>query len=369
MIAVSDAVRSVLGGSFEYHIQVQSWLGDQLLADDVPVTAGSEDSDRSLAVPERVSFTVPKVDRGFDWTPTTDDHPLAAKGQTLKVSLGVGKGPDGIEFFQRGEFLISDSKEADDGQTIAVTCVGQLALIDEAKFAAPFQPTGTIMSTVRQLLEPAVAVDLGDAPPDRAVPASAVNWDSDRLGALGELLDSWPAVSRMNEGGYLEIHPDTTPTVADAVRTFTNGADDAEFPTVITATGSSTRDGGFNVVVATGQASDGGEVRGLAYVIAGPWAYVVGPANPLPVPFGYSSPLLTTVAQCTAAANTVLARKMREAVLRRFTVIAVPDPTIQLGDPVLITNDYVTGLLCTVESITLPYFATGPMTLEVVSTV
>lgn len=363
MIPVSDAVRAVLGRSFDYRVGVQSWLSGELLAEDVPVAAGGEDADRSLAVPERVTLTVPRRANGVDWTPTADDSPLAAKGQTLKISLGVGVGPDGIEWFQRGEFLILSSVQQGDG-TILVTLAGLLSLIDEAKFIAPFQPTGSIVTTVRALIEPALTADLSAAPDDRDVPVAAVNWDSDRLGALGELLDAWPAVGQMNEGGFFEVVPDVVPAAADAVRSFTNAAGG----TVITATGASSRDGGFNVVVATGQAADGGEVRGNAYVRTGPWAYGAGIANQLPVPFGYSSPLLTTRAQCEAAAQTVLRRKMREAVLRTFIVTAVPDPTIQLGDPVLVTNDYVTGLLCTVETLSLPYLATGPMTLTVVST-
>ena len=136
---------------------------------------------------------------------------------------------------------------------------------------------------------------------------------------------------------------------------------------MVRASGSSTRDGAFNVVVATGNAADGSEVRGQAYVDSGPWAYSGGVANPLPVPFGYASPLLTTQNQCTAAAQTVLNRKMREAILRRFTIVCVPDPTLQLGDCVSITNDDVTDLLCTVEDFTLPY-KPGEMSLTVVST-
>jgi hypothetical protein len=360
MISVSDTARAILdGGTFTYSVQVSSWLGDQLLADDVPIADASEDSDRSLNVPERVTFTVPKSADGFNWTPTADDHPLAAKGQTLKVSLGVSLGPDGVEWFQRGEFLITDSTENDD--SITVEASGLLYLVAESDFIGPFQPSGTIASTLRALIEPALTANLDAAPADRAVPAG-LNWDTDRIGALSSLLDAWPADALMNEQGYLEVMPDVTPTVA--VRSFTN----ARGGTLVTASGSSTRDGGFNVVVATGYATDGGEVRGIAYVTSGPWAYDVGSANPLPVPFGYSSPLLTTAAQCLAAAKTVLRRKMREAVLRTFQVTAVPDPTIQLGDAVSITTDEVTNLLCTVEAIGLPYVP-GTMSLKVVSTV
>lgn len=361
MIAVSDLARAILGGSFTYYIQVQSWSrdGSQLLAADVPVSAGGEETDRSLTVPERVTLTVPKMANGINWTPTEDDSPLAAYN-ALKVNLGVGVGTDGIEWFPRGEFLIAEAEE--DEETIEVTCVGLLTLIDEAKFVSPFQPTGTIVSTLRALVEPAVVVNVDAAPADRAVPAGAVNWDSDRLGAVGELLDAWPAVAMMNEQGFLEVTPDVVWTNADAVRSFTN----ARGGTVISAVGSSTRDGGFNVVVATGTAADGTEIRALAYRTSGPWAYGSGTANPLPVAFGYASPLMTTIPQCQAAANTVLNRKSRQSGQRTFTVTAVPDPTLQAGDPVLITNDYVTDLLCTVESMNLPYFP-GQMTLKVVS--
>lgn len=358
MISVSDLSRAIIdNGSFTYHVQVASWLGEELLAEDIPVTAGGEEVDRTLAVPERVVLTVPKRDRGYSWMPDSETHPLAAAGQILKVSLGVGRGPDGIEWFQRGEFVLFSSEA--DGDSVRVTAAGLLYLVQEAGFVTPFQPSGTIAGTLRALIEPALSADLDEAPDDRAVP-SAINWDS-RLGAVNELLDAWPAAARVNELGYLEVTEDITPT--EPVRAFTNGAGG----TVIRAAGSSTREGGFNIVVATGAAADGGEVRGEATVDSGPWTYGGGLANPLPVPFGYASPLLTTTAECTAAARTVLARKMREATLRRFTITCTPDPTIQDGDPVAITTDQVTDLLCTVEALQLPYFP-GEMTLTVVST-
>jgi hypothetical protein len=244
---------------------------------------------------------------------------------------------------------------------VAVTCAGLLALIDEAKFAAPFQPAGNITTTVRALLEPAVTVDLDAAPADRAVPTSAVNWDSDRLAALLELLDAWPADIRMNPQGYAEVIPDVAPTVA--VRSFT---EDPATGTIITAAGNSSRDGGFNIVVATGYAADGAEVRGIATVESGPWAYGTGPANPLPVPYTYASPLLTSNGAAHNAAATILRRKMRQAVLRRFEITAPPDPTLQPGDPVELTTGDVAGLLCTVESMVLPYGADA-MTVKAVA--
>lgn len=358
MITVSQAARAAIeDGTFTYHISVQSWLGDDLLADDVPVVDGSEDGDRSLAVPERVVLTVPRKADGFTWAPDSDTHPLAAAGQVLKVSLGIEQGADGVEWFQRGEFVILSTEE--DSDTVRVTAAGLLYLISEAGFVSPFQPAGTIGGTVRALVEPAVHVDLDNAPADRSVP-SAVNYDQSRLDALYEVLDAWTAVPFMNEQGYLEVRADETPD--EAVRWFSNGAGG----TVITALGSSTREGGFNAVVATGTDPNGAEVRGVSYVTTGPWTYGSGPANPLPVPFGYSSPLITTVPQAQSAADTVKARKMRESVLQRFVVTCVPDPAIQLGDPVGLTIDGW-DVLCTVEANQLPYLP-GTQQMTLVST-
>lgn len=349
---------ALASGTFTYDVRVSSWLGGRLLADSVPIDEGTETCDRSLKVPEYVRLTIPKRTGETLWVPDADDHPLNANGQTLKVSLGVGVA-GAMEWFQRGEFLINNLEVTD--KTVTVTAVGLLALIQEAVFVAPFQPSGTIASTVRDLLEPAVSVNLDNAPTDRAVPAG-INWDSDRIQALYDLLDAWPAVPFMNEQGYLAVYDDDIPT--EPYWTFTDGVGG----TVVQAAGQATRDGGFNVVVATGNATDGTEVRGTAYVDTGAWAYPGGTANPLPVPFGYASPLLTTVAQCQAAATTVLRRKMRQSALRRFTVTAVPHPLLQVGDPVWVESvDFPAGALCTVETMGLPY-KPGPMALTVVTT-
>lgn len=363
MITVSARARSILAGSFEYHISVQSWLGDQLLAEQVPVAAGQEETDRGLRVPERVTLTVPKVTGAINWTPTTDTSPLAANGQTLKISLGVGKGPDGIEWFQRGEFLIQETEENDDGLTLAVTAVGLLALIDEAKFVAPFQISSTLVATARALIEPALTMDLTDAPPDRALPTSPVTFDTDRLAGFYALIDTWPAQVRMHEGGYLVVTQAVTPTVADVVRSFTTEPGG----TVISASGKSSRDGAFSAILATGYALDGTEVRAVRYVATGPWAYPTGAANPLPVPYTFTSPVISSQLIAGIMAYVIMGRESRRAALRQYTLTCVPDPTLQVGDVVLVTTSTVTNLLCTVETIALPYFATGPMKIKVVS--
>lgn len=355
MLDYSDALASVLQRSFTYRVRAQSWLGPDLLSDNIPIAGGSEDVDRTLRVPERVTLTIPRQANGYDWTPLPDDHPLAANGQRLHVEYGVDIGLGQIEWLPRGWFVVSDSEAQ--GDAVTVTLTGLLSLIDEARLIGPFQPTGTIVSTLRNLVEPAVTLDVDAALSDRAVPAG-INYSDDRLQAVLDILDAWPADAMVSADGYLSVFPavqSTTPVLA---------LSDGTGGTLITATGSSTRDGAFNVVVAEGTTTDGAQVQGTAYALGGPKGYG-SYFNPLPVPFFYASPLLTTLVQCKAAAATVLARLLRTTT-QAFRVDLVPDPRVQVGDVVTVTTGDYDAVLCNVEALQLPYTPDGgPMTLTV----
>lgn len=354
MIDLSAEALSVLTHSHRRYARAESWLAGRRLADNIPLPSAAEEVDTTLPVPERVTLTVPRTDRGTDWSPTSDDHPLAASGQRLRVQLGIEVGGGRIEWIQRGWYLIQDSGV--DGDAVSVTVVGLTALISEARLVSPYQPTGTFVSTLRGLVEPALTVRVDGSLADRSVP-SGINWDEDRLAGVYELLDAWPATARVTPGGYLQVSPATTPA---SVLDLTDGAGG----TVIRATGSTTRDGVCNVVVARGTASDGGQIQGVAYASSGP-TRAGGPFNPLPVPFYYYSPLLTTVPQCVAAAQSMLARKQREAG-RAYRVEMVPHPGLQDGDVVRLTTDEIRGRLCSVEALTLPWtVADGAQTLTV----
>lgn len=349
MITVSAECASVLAGAgFTYFCRVESWRNGLLLAADVPVDSGGEETDRSLTVPERVSLTVPRVRDGVDWTPTGADSPLAAKGQQLHVKLGVGLSLGRVEWLTRGRFLVYDTEP--DGDALRVTAVGLLELVNEARLISPFQPSSTFAGTLRGLVEPALTVLVDAAITDRSVPSS-INYDEDRLGATHELLDAWPATGYVDPEGYLSVVPAAQSTTP--VMTLTDGVGG----TIITASGGSSREGGANVIVARGQASDGSQVQGTAYVQTGPDAYG-GPYNPLPVPFFFQSPLLTTVQECTKAAQTIRDRRQRQS-NRAFHVEMVPHPGLQIRDTVALTSARLglSGELCSVEVLSLPYAA------------
>ena len=352
MIDITETARSVLGYSHTRHIRVSSWLDGVLLHDDVPVAEdrpAGEEADGSSNVPERVTLTVPRSDRGVLWDPVGDDHPLAANGQRLSIKLGIGLAGARVEWLQRGTFLVWES--VPDGDVVRVTAVNLLTLIREAQLISPYQPTGTLASSLRALVEPALTVAVSASLTDRAVPAG-LTYDEDRIGAVHELLDAWAATGRVDPAGVLQVRPaalDETPVLSLA---------DGVGGTVITARANSSRAGAANLVVARGTASDGRQIQGVAYNTSGPKRYG-GPFSPLPVPEFFFSPLLTITAECDAAALSILERR-RRAAGREFRVEMVPDPTVQLDDVVALTTAEETALPCSVERIdALPYVASA----------
>lgn len=348
MIEMSDAAAEAIQRGYVLHCRGSAWLAGELLAEDIPIDRGDEETDRSLRIPERVTIQVPRLDRGVSWDPTDDiGHPLAAYGQTIRIDLGVDLGRAGIEWLRRGEFLVGSN--AVDGETVNVELVGLLQLVDEARFVSPFQPTGTFASTVRDLVEPALTVEIDGALVDRAVPG-ALNWDEDRLDGLYELLDAWPADAYVRPDGVLYV------TTADATLGASSLTDGAGGTVLRYATGSS-RDGGVSVVVARGQAADGSQVQGVAYDnLAGSPHRINGPFNPLPVPHFFFSPLLTTSAQCRASAQTIL-KRLRRTTSRMLTASLVPNPAMQAGDAIAVTSSTLTAAPTVLEHLRLPYTA------------
>jgi hypothetical protein len=186
-----------------------------------------------------------------------------------------------------------------------------------------------------------------------------MQWDSDRLAAITEVLTAWGAAERVTEDGYLLVEP-----VSDAGSPVLSITDSKATGTVVRWQGATSRDGAFTVVVAQGEDSTGTQIQGVAYDADGtsPYRYG-GPFSPLPVPYVYQSSLLTTVAQCRAAAAAQL-KLLRRQAFRRLGVTMVPHPGLVTGDIVSVTGAGLTNARCAIEALSLPY-SPGEQTLTV----
>lgn len=306
------------------------------------MVSGRWSADASQDVPERLTFQVPEFastpDRpdGFSWVPDGPSHPLAAFGQVVDVDIDVWSSVSaGDELAppssttRLGRFVVQEWRHDDLAGVVDVECVGLLQRVKDARFRLPVTPKagGTFASELRRLTPGGlpVLVDAGLA--DRAIPKSFA-WQEDRLGALYEIADAWPARLRVDQFGQLRVLP---PLGGDpvAVVEFLDG----ERGTVVSAPRAGSRDGVANVVVARSSQTDSparAPLQAVAEVTSGPLA----PASYGEVTFFWSSPLAATQSQLKASADSILARKTRPAVVRRIT--AVPDPRLELDDAVAV---------------------------------
>lgn len=373
MITVSSAASTVLTRrTYRYTCRAAVTYAGQVIADNVPIASGREESDDGLRVPTRVTLTVPRVVDGVDWTPDGPDHPLAPYGQHIHIKLGIDLGPDGTEWLDRGEFLIHSNRLTPEGDAIEVVAVDLLWRVDEAGLIAPFRPTGTYAQTLRNLVEPALTVvwhpDLADDAA-RTVP-SGLNYDEDRMDALLGVLASLNARAQTTPEGYLYVTPlDYYPDGAWVQRwNFTSESGiNQDLANVVQVAGAMTREDIYNAVLVTGQAADGGTVRGLALDNSGGPTSVVGEFNRLVVPYRFFSPLITSAEQAKKAAAGLL-KKRAGLDARRYEMTCVPDPRILLNDQVdyrHLRSTYDEDEIRTVaERLTLPYTAdSGPMLL------
>ena len=317
----ADALASIAS----WRPMVSSWLGSEVLADDIPVIGGRATWTVSQAVPSSLSLTVPvesvEAGRRVSWRPHGPGDALGRFGQSLDVSI-LSEG----SLTRLGRFQI---QEWSGDEEVQVAAAGMLQRVLDDRFLAPTGPRagGTLLSELARLLPDGMTVTVDGALVDRVCPR-AMEWDEDRLEAVYDIVDAWPARLREDSWGNLRVLP-PLPEVPSPVVTFTDG----EGGTLISAPTSDSREGAPNIFVARSSA-DGVEAQAEVAIEDGPMA-ASGPYGRVPTFF--SSPLLLTVEQCWRAARTRMLSSQRQSRIRQ--VSCAPDPRIELDDPV----ELVTG--------------------------
>lgn len=314
---------TLLASAASWGCKVSSWLGATVLADSVPAR-GRAVWARSQKVPESLQLTVPRFsvenDATFDWLPGVEaGAPLARFGQVLDVTVQAG-GVDG----RLGRYLITGWQ--DQGTDLRVTATGLLQTAADDRLTTVTAPRdgGTLRSEFLRLLPPNVQASFSGLV-NRDCPR-AMEWPDDRLEALYEIADAWPARLLSDPWGQVQVLPplgDPVPVV-----TLTDG----EGGTVVSAPPSDTRERSYNRVVARSSAT-GVDVQAIAEVRSGPMS-VSGPYGA--VTKFFTSPLLLTQEQCFSAAQTQLAASVRPS--RTLQVEMAPDPRIEIDDAVAVVT-------------------------------
>ena len=350
----------LLAASHPIRVRAELWRGTDYLGS-APLVGGQLTEKGDQLVEGTLDLDVARIDpkTGASWVPDEPLDPLNIYGQRVRLSYDVGRADGSWLTCGLGWFIVDEWEL--DGDVVTVSALDVMDAVRTARLLAPLAPksSGTFASELRRLIGGRVPVDLSDAPADRAVP-SGMSWDEDRLGAVDELLNAWPARAELDSDGVLVVLPDDLDEQPADVQLVEGSGG-----VIIRRRRAGSREGLANVVVARGdQLADATAPAVVGYAAdltpSSP-TYVEGPMGELVRYF--ASPLLRTTGQANAAARTILRRSLRPANV--IPVELLPDPRIGVNTRVQLVRATGETTEHIVTSAALPLTgAGGAMSIE-----
>lgn len=334
-----DVPAWVIHESHAVRTYVDALYDGSVIAEDIPLDAGTLEVTADSNVPGRLSLSFPSL-----WAPRSVADPLAVYGQRLSIRqvLTVGSEEWTVDL---GQYRIQAWDHA--APSVDVEALSLEQLIADYRFNSPYKrpPGATYAGLLKDLCSGLLPVDTS-AMTDRGTPGGiAEDWEEDRMAAVRALQTAWPCDLRVDEDGVLVASPERTVGTPDVE--WTHGQANA----YVSTGGNALRDETYNGVVARGEKADGTPVAASAVDD--------DPASPTYWygPYGrrqrfYESPLITSRAEALSAAQTVLRRELRRSA--QVTVTAPPDPRIEMLDTARVTLEDGLTLIGLVTDIELP---------------
>lgn len=357
MYAVSAAFLTALRASHKVTTRLDSYTyGGGLLASDLRVSDGRVSVDASSDVRRTIEATI-AADASLNVATV-----LSAYTTELRAWRGVVF-PDGTsESVPLGRFRVDEVSVAADG-TVKVRGPDRSKRVIDSRFTSPVQSV-TSNSVVQEITRLVTTADATLTVSDRTgatTSTPSVLWDRDRWAAIDELAAAIGADIFFDADGVavIALAPAVTDPVAWAV-------DAGESGVMIDFEAATSRDRTYNAVIATGERSDGTTPVRSMVTDSDPASptYWSGPFGH--VPRFYSSPLLTTTGQATAAARKILDRT--RALNRQVRLSCICNPALDAGDVVTIRYPDSTFERHVVDSLTVPLDVASDMSLQTRST-
>lgn len=358
MRPVSDAFLRTITGSHRMFARVRVCTSFQTgvapTGTEIEIVDGNVRSDASSDVRSTLSMTT----SGVDMWPHDPGDLLAPYGNELFVERGINYGNGTIEIVSLGYFRINRSNQ-DDGPdgVIQLDASDRMAGVIDARLPLPIQfEAGT---TVEDVFDELVHDVYPDATIEFDFTASGSTFDTahvaeeDRFGFLRDIAKSRGKIMYWDYRGVLRVESPPDPsTPVYAINAGRGG-------TLVQLSRSLSRQGVYNGVVARGdQPTD--DVQPIAVVVDN------NPASPTywngrfgKVPRYYYSSFITTAAQATSAATSILQRAV--GLPYSIDLRAVPNPALEPYDPVRITMPDRTDIHV-IDSLTVPLTSADPMT-------
>lgn len=294
---------------------------------------------------------------------------LAPYGNEIFVERGIQYGNGQREFVGLGYFRINtpEQDEAPDGE-ITISATDRMAGIIDAKFLTPRQfastlTNGDLVETLITEVYPDATITWDDTDVRDDTTNRTIITEDDRFAVLKDLVTSLGKIGYWDHTGTFQVKtpPDVT---GDPSWTIDAGRDGV----LINMSRGLTREGVYNAVVATGEATD---TTAPARAVA----YNLDPTSPTyyngafgPVPRFYSSPFITTNAQALSAATSILRKQL--GIPYQVELASIANPAVEPYDvieakyPKRARSRSLRTELHVVDQVTIPLVPTSPVVLQ-----
>lgn len=325
---------------------------------EIPIITGDVQADASADIRSTLTLTTTGVhDDGSNAWPLAHDDLLAPYGNELFVERGINYGNGTIEVVSLGYFRINRTEQQLGPQgPISLSCADRMAGIIDARLTQPVQfLAGTSIDEVfdRLVLEvyPDATIEYDFDPTTETFAQSHVA-DEDRYGFLNDVARSNGKIMFWDYRGVLMVI--SPPDPGDPVYEVASGRGGV----LVQHSRQLDRQGVYNAVVARGE-SPGSFAPVSAFV------YDDNPQSPTywngrfgRVPRFYYSSFITTTAQASAAAQSML--KQAVGLPYRVDFTTVPNPALEVYDSVRVSAPDTTDIHV-IETLSIPLTWQGDM--------
>jgi len=358
MWTLSTAARIALTESHAMTARVAVYSPTNGVYPDLPISGGQVTIDTTSQVRRTATLTVHP-----DFWPAKPTDLLAPYGSEATIEYGIVLANGTIEWVPLGRFSLDETardRPVSSSADVTVALVDRSQRVAEDRLDTPGQTTAgaTCVAEIRRLIQETLgtSVTVTDLTGSTQV-APVMEIEKERWSdGVEKLADAIGAEVYFDRSGMAVIRPQ--PTLADQpVWIITTGPTDSN---LLSVKEKLSRTGVYNRVIASGQRTDG-----TAPVYAG--VSDTDPNSPTRYggPFGrkpryYSSPLLTTVGQCTAAAAALLERVRGLGV--QIQMEQLVNPALDGGDVILVVQD---GIVTThiIDQVEVPLTPDGTQKL------
>lgn len=355
MYAVSELFLRTLRVSHAVALRVDAYRAGELIAENLPISGGAVRVDGSSRVRRTLSVTISDA----NLAPSTDPaSTLSPFGTELFVRRGIRYINGQVEWCPLGWFRI-ESARVTTSSAVELTGSDRGVYVQDARFTAATasNTSNRIPAEIERLIVDALpsAVVIDRTGSTARTPSIA--WEEDRWAAIDELAAAIGAVVYFDADGQAIIEP--VSSIDDAPAWL---VDAGETGVLVEAETSTTREGTYNAVRASGEPV--GDVAPVS-------AFVVDDDPNSPTfydgPFGrkphlYVSPLITTSAQAQSAARAMLDRV--RGLSRQLSLTTVPNPALECGDVITVRLPDSSVETHLVDGFDIPLDSTSGMSLS-----